>query len=79
MNKQLTAIINQAIISFTFNGETFDVDCHIDGVKDGTPLYNALDAHLFKPLYSAFHTSWQFVPVEFWHRELPLFLKHQAH
>lgn len=75
---QIARTINQAVIQFTFGSDTFDIHCHIEGVKHNTPLYNALDAHQFTPLYDLVHDCWQFVPNEFWQAELPMFLQHQA-
>ena len=78
-NTSSTQAINQAIISFTFGGAAFDIDCHINGIQPNTRIFNALEAHLFTPLYDLDHNCYQFIPIEFWQRELPMLLQHQAH
>lgn len=77
-NTSTTQAINQAIISFVFGGESFNIDCHLEGIRGNTRMFNALESAKFYPLFDEQHNSFQFVPYEYWQRELPMFLKHQA-
>jgi len=78
-SSKMNSIFNQAIIAFTFDGSTFNIDCHLEGIKPDTHLFHALEANQFVPVYDLDNSSYQFASVEQWQRDLPMFLQYQAH
>ena len=63
--RKLTAINNQAIISFAFAGSQFNIKCELHGIKSASPIYNALEANQFLPFYDLDHASYQFISTEY--------------
>lgn len=77
--QQLLAQTNQAIISFTFDGSTFNIACELHGIKPATPMYNALEANQFLPFYDLDHSSYQFITPEHWAELTALHVGTSAH
>lgn len=78
MNKHITQQINQAVISFTFAGDNFNIDCQLGGIKPNTQLFNALEANQFIPVYDLDYNAFQFLALEYCQRDLPTWLNYQA-
>lgn len=78
-----TESTNQSIISFFFDGEEFIIDVSLVGVRQHTPLFNALTAHQFivLPMYDSIDPiarCAELIPVEQLDTDLTHYLQHQS-
>lgn len=70
--------VAQAVISFTFAGDEFIINCRLEGIKENSLLFNALEAHHFIPVYDLNHGCYEMVTPEYLEAVMPNYLRPQA-